>query len=263
MALLVEFRRLNRPSLAGAALQGVAFAMMAACRLTSILVIAPFGVWVLCRSPRQALGMAGFACLAYLPWAWFYFSLYGSPFGPSLTQAASANWSMESMLTGAAGVLVSPSHGFLVYQPWLLFAGLVLVPAIRRGIEQAGRAPSPKGWTMFVVCYLVLHLSLISAWRCWWGGYCWGSRLAAEVTPFIALLCVEPIAALWATAVGRRLVWAAIVLGCLLHLPAVYLREIDWSSLADPARYSEKLWSWSDPPFAYAVLHPRRGPSRR
>ena len=84
----------NQPRLpGGAVLQGVAFAMMAACRLTSILFIAPFGIWVLCRSPRQAFGMAGFAGLAYLPWAWLYGALYGSPFGPSTMQAAAANWS--------------------------------------------------------------------------------------------------------------------------------------------------------------------------
>ena len=108
---------------------------------------------------------------------------------------------------------------------------------------------------MFTVCYFVLHLSLISAWRCWWGGYCWGSRLAAEVTPFVALLCVGPIAALWTRAAGRRLVWAAVVLGCVLHLPAVYLWEADWSGHVDPVNHPEKLWSWSDPPFAYAWLH--------
>jgi hypothetical protein len=256
-ALFVEFRRLTRPSLAGAALQGVALAMMASCRLTSSLFIAPFGVWVLCRSPRHVLRMAGFACLAYLPWAWFYSALYGSPFGPSMSQTAGGNWSVQSLGSGAAGVLVSPSHGILVYQPWFLFAGFALIPAFRRRIEQACRAPCPKGWALFALCYLVLHLSLISAWRCWWGGYCWGSRLAAEVTPFVALVCVGPIAMLWTKAVGRRLVWAAVVLGALLHLPAVYLREVGWSAFVDLEHHPEKLWSWSDPPFASAVLHGR------
>ena len=256
-ALFVEFRRVNRPSLAGAALQGAALAMMAACRLTSSLFIAPFGVWVLCRSPRHALRTAGFACLAYLPWAGLYSALYGTPFGPSMSQTASGNWSVESIWSGAAGVLVSPSHGILVYQPWFLFAGLALIPAFRRRIEPVGRAPCPKGWRLFAVCYLVLHLSLISAWRCWWGGYCWGPRLAAEVTPFVALVCVGPIAVLWTKAAGRRLVWAAVVLGALLHLPAVYLREVDWDGLVDLEHHPEKLWSWSDPPFACAVLHGR------
>jgi hypothetical protein len=138
-----------------------------------------------------------------------------------------------------------------------LLAAVAWLPAAHGGPGAQGRAPPPWGWGAFIGSFVLLHLCLISAWGCWWGGYCWGSRLATEPVVFAALLCLRPLAALRTTKVGRGLVATAVVLGCLLHLPAVYLKAASWYGEVDVPRHPEALWRWSDPPF-FAVFRRHR-----
>src|SRR5262249_20985778 len=69
LVLLTEFRSHERPRLSDILLQGFAFAMMLACRLSSVIFILPFTVWVLFRSPARALALGLFSVLAFAPWA--------------------------------------------------------------------------------------------------------------------------------------------------------------------------------------------------
>jgi hypothetical protein len=256
-ALLLEFRQARRPSVAATLGQGAACALMLACRLSAGLFVLALGTWVLVRSPRRAVLHGAAAALAYAPWAWLYGSVYGTPFGPAAGQLEPSNWT-PNLLGSLLGVLVSPSRGMLVYQPWLLLAATALVPAVRRRLRTAGRAPCPAGWSLFCAAVVVLHLGLVSSWRCWWGSQCWGSRLASEAVPPCALLLLRPLAALWSTTAGRRLVLGAGLLALLLHLPAAYLHADLWNATAHAERESAGLWAWTDPPFLYPILHGTR-----
>jgi hypothetical protein len=245
IVLLLEFRQ-AQGSLRGAALvQGIALGMMLACRLSSGLFIVTFGLWVLARAPRRLIMIGLGAILGYLPWAAIYFMDYGKIFGPSTEQLGATGWNFTNLLSWT-GVLVSPARGLLVYQPWLLLLGGTLLarnPA--KGVV--------SGWKLFCVIYMIAHLELISSWECWWGGRCWGSRLASEIVPFGALLCLEPVARLWATTRGRCLLGALLVASFLVHFPGVYLRADLWNDSL-PSHW-EKLWSWSYAPFLYCFRH--------
>jgi hypothetical protein len=236
LALLVEFRTWRRPPLTlpsppsggegrvrGAAavlLQGVALAMMFACRLSSALLILPFGVWILYRAPRRALLVGLLAAVAYLPWAWYYQSIYGTPLGPSVGQMIGFSWSWRE---ASLPLLIAPDHGLLMYQPWILLGLAVCLPPVRRLLPVGEPGDLPGGWRWVCVSAIVLHLALIASWNCWWGGDCWGSRLATETVPLFALLCLRPIAALRRLAWGRRLVLATALVAAFLHLTGVYL----------------------------------------
>jgi hypothetical protein len=98
---------------------------------------------------------------------------------------------------------------------------------------------------------VLLQIGLVSAWRGWWGGYCWGSRLLAEVVPLLALLCLPALAVLWRRAWGCRLVVAAGVLSFLLHLPAVHYQADEWNIDRKIDSNPARLWSWGDAPFFY------------
>jgi hypothetical protein len=247
-ALLLEFRQARRPSLPATLLQGAASALMVACRLSAGLFVLPFGAWVLLRSPRRAAWLAVAAAAAYSPWAAMYASIYGTPLGPSSGQLAADNFSAD-LLASLLGVLVSPGRGLLVYQPWLLLGAAALVPAVRRHFPDRERAAAPAGWRLFCAAVIAAHLALVSSWWCWWGGYCWGSRLAGDVVPLCALLVLRPLAALWSTAAGRRLVVGVGLLAVLTHVPAVYLHSDQWNlALGDP-QDPAPLWDWAHPPF--------------
>jgi hypothetical protein len=256
-ALLLEFRQARRPSATATLLQGAACALMVACRLSAGLFVLPFGAWVLLRAPRRAAWLAVAAAAAYAPWAAMYWSIYGTPLGPSSGQMSADNFS-SNVLWSLLGVLVSPGRGLLVYQPWLLLGAAALIPTVRRRFPAVERGPAPAGWQLFCAVVIVAHLALVSSWWCWWGGYCWGSRLAGDVVPLFALLVLRPLAALWSTAAGRRLVLGVGLLAVLMHVPAVYLHSIQWNlALGDPQNPAP-LWDWAHPPFLCPFVHAPR-----
>jgi hypothetical protein len=255
-ALLLEHRQAHRPTTALTLLQGVACALMLACRLSAGLFVLALGGWVLVRAPRRAALLALASAASFAPWSWLYWSIYGTPLGPSSDQLAAACWTPNDLADSLAGVLASPGRGLVVYQPWLLLAGVVLVPTVRRH-TLAPRAEVPPGWQLFCVLAIVLHLALVSSWRCWFGGCCWGSRLASEVVPLCALLLLRPLAALWDRAAGRGLVVAVGLLSLLLHVGAVCTRADDWNGRFRVDQTTEALWSWQHPPFLYPLQHDR------
>jgi hypothetical protein len=264
VVLLVEFRPAGR---GGWMLQGLACAMMLACRLTAVAFLAPFGAWVLLRSPRRAAAIGCVAALAYLPWAGFYLAVYGSPLGPSTGQMAGMLWSAE-VAAPLAGVLFSPGRGLVTYQPWVVLAPLALVPAVRDAAARRGCGDGPAGWAACCAAAIVGQVAIVSAWRCWWGGWCWGSRLVVEAVPLCALLCVRPIAVLWATGRGRLLVLSLAMLGALVQVPGVYDDPDRWNA-AHAGGHARAVWSWSRAPFLapFTLCDPPRsrpaGPSRR
>jgi hypothetical protein len=260
LAVLVEFRCEGQPGRTGTLVQGVACGMMLACRLSSVVLIIPFAVWVLLRAPVRAFALVAFACLAFAPWALLYASVYGTVFGPATGQLAAGNWSLGEGKRWAA-ILICPGRGVFVYQPWIVFGALNLFPSFRYKAGIMVRSTFPVGWAGFCVSVAVLQLALISSWQCWWGGYCWGSRLASEIIPLIALLCVSPIAVLWRTGMGKRLVLSLFLISSLMHVPAIYLRSAAWNLQVDVDHHLDKLWSWYDPPFLFPLLQRLSRPS--
>ncbi|HJT31330.1 MAG TPA: hypothetical protein VJ783_04720 [Pirellulales bacterium] len=249
--LLAEFRAWRNPSWRTAAIQGTACALMLACRLSAAVIVVAFGVWLLIRSPRRAAAVAGLACLVAAPWAAVNWSIYASPMGPMAVQTQGTFWSFTDA-TAWAGIFVSPTHGVLVYQPWLLVALLGVVPFFR-GKRSPARAALPPGWRAWALAVIGLHMLLIGGWWCWWGGWCWGSRLASEAIPLAALLMLQPLAALLAERRGRRLVMALALASALLHVPSVWLRQWRWYGGMEAGEYGDALWHWSAPPFLYPL----------
>lgn len=217
--LLVEFRRGQDWDKGGLFLQGVAVAMMAACRLSSALFLLPFGLWLLLRAPRRTLALGVIAAVCYQPWAALYLAAYGSPFGPSTGQLSPWLWTLD-VSQSLPAVLVGPFRGLFVYQPWLLLALLGLVPAVRRAFPTS--ATEPKGWQWPCLAMLLLQVAMTVTWWCWWGGHCWGSRLLAESIPIVALLCVRPVAWLLTHSLGRWLFGGIVLLSFYPHAVGLY-----------------------------------------
>jgi hypothetical protein len=258
VALLVEFHHAGAERATwgvGTLIQGVACGLLPTCRLTALSFLVPFGLWVLLRAPRRALAIGVVAVLVYLPWGLLYEGLYGNFLGPSVRFLNGSRWNDE-LAAPLAGVLFSPSHGMLVYQPWALLAALGCIPAVRRRAASLARAARPPGWVGFCLAAIALHVVLIAAWGCWWGAFCWGSRLVVEVVPLCALLCLGPITALLTSARGRSLVLSLALLSVLMHVPGVYGSSRSWYFAAEPHTHKERLWSWSAPPFLYPMIKP-------
>lgn len=210
VAELVPWFRSRRWPVAG---QGAAVGLMYACRLSSGWVVLVLGLGVLVRSPRRgfALGLAG--AFGVLPWVAFYQSVYGTPFGPSQSQMSAGEWRW-AVLDPLLGVLMSPSRGLLVYQPWAVLAAFGL----------AARGRSVWAWVLAVTA--AGHTLLVASWACWWGGACWGSRLLAEVQPLLLLLALPAVTWLRRSWAGWTVLVALFAWSATIHLLGVWMPRL-------------------------------------
>jgi hypothetical protein len=215
-----------------------------------VTFLVPFGLWVLARDWRRGVAIPLVAAVAFLPWASMYHSLYGNPFGPAMG-FLDAHWYPGRFVDG---VLFSPGRGLFVFQPWLVFLGLLAWRSVR--IDSA--RPLPPGWPAIALTTMAAHVLLVGSWQVWWGGFCYGSRLAAEVVPVAALFVVRPVGLLLRKEWGWAVVAGVGLVGFAVHAPCAYYDAWLWNALPISAdAHPERLWDWSDPPFLYGLLPAR------
>jgi hypothetical protein len=184
---------------------------------------------------------------AFAPWAFTYYRLYGQPFGPSMGFLKEVWHPLQYI----PEVLFSPGRGLVVYQPWTLLLPLLAIPAVRRIDPRT----APTGFTVFATAAIALQIALNASWPCWWGGSCFGSRLSAEVVPWLGLLAVKPLAWVLSKHYGWAVVAILGVLGFSIHATCTFYDAWLWNPLpissdAFPFRH----WDWRFPPFAYPFL---------
>ncbi len=246
VVLLVEFSAQGKVGWKGILLQGLACGCMLACRPSAVTFLVPFGLWVLARDWRRGLLVPLCAIVCYLPWAALYYAIYRNPFGPSMGFLSEQWFPGEHIL----GVLFSPARGLFVYQPWMLFLGLLAFRKVR-----ANPTNAPAGWATFAIATAACQLVLIGSWPIWWGGYCYGSRLVAEIVPIAGLFAIRPVGYLLSARWGWAAVTAIGLLGFAIHAPCAYYDAWLWNPLpisidANPWR----LYDWSRPPFLYNLM---------
>src|ERR1019366_8265121 len=95
---------------------------------------------------------------------------------------------------------------------------------------------------------IAAYLLLYSAWRGWWGGYCYGPRFFTDVLPVLALCAIPTAERLWRRTTGRALVVVLAVYGALVQGIGVYCDDNSWNALPDSVDHTpERVWDWSDP----------------
>jgi len=173
---------------------GFAYGMAALCRPTLGLLLGAVGLYVLLKDRKKSL--LPYAAAGALPvlllfsyTAWFM----GSPVRFGQAQAARKlamliNGTEDIWQTplweGAAGLLLSPSRGLLVFSPFLAFAFWGAIECWRSSLFIPLRA----------VGLAALALVGVSAkWFEWWGGWCFGYRMIVELTPLWMVFLI-PIA---------------------------------------------------------------------
>ena len=151
---------------------------------------------------------------------------------------------------GAAGLLVSPNRGLIVFSPVVLVAFV--------GMYRARRGPATHGewwWTWAAI----VQFGAYSCYSMWWGGHTFGPRYLVD-----ALIPLAPAAAIgvgWVTARRWRRMAAlgALVLSVVVAGTGAYCFPHDrWNTDPDVDVNHERIWDWSD---LQVVRCWRNGPS--
>ncbi len=152
-------------------------------------------------------------------------------------------WFDGAFLAGLAGILFSPGRGLLIYTPVAIFALAAFLPT-----AAVSRA---KHTALFVAAavFAILHLIVIAKFRIWWGGYCWGPRLLAEIMPALIVLMALGSQVLETRWVKRSFAALAIY-GCLVQTLGLYFYpKGHWDNLPVPVDQApERAWNWRDNP---------------
>ena len=199
--------------------------------------------------------------LGFVIYSWSYFGTL-LPYYYS-----SSRLEFGSFWLALAGSLISPSRGFLVFCPFLLFLGYLLL--------RYGRYIRMSRLLGLGICICVLHLVITSGFPHWWGGHSYGPRLMTGILPWVILISVlalKGMTAFWdrsareyrgqafALPMGEK---AGIVVGSVLLAASIFIHGNGalsgktqlWNVVPDNVDSNpSRLWDWTYPQFLAASL---------
>ena len=140
-------------------------------------------------------------------------------------------------LDGLAGILVSPGRGLFIYTPIFLLSVVGIGLAWRKGGDLLLRYASVG---------VVLTVMVYSKWFSWWGGYTYGPRMLADLTPVLAI-SLYPVMALMAHSRALKAAFVVLALWSVAaHSIGAFVDDRSWNERADVDNAPERLWSWTD-----------------
>jgi len=256
LMLAISILQSQRISVLRAAIAGLFTAVIVVCRPVDLPITIAVWLYVLQQNKpirRWFTITAGLVAIGWTSWNLYFFDHMTGGYSEiekmhGWAHGVQGSWSTP-LFTGISGSLFSPSHGLLIYCPWVIFGGIGLW----------------KIWTQMEISELQLSrtltlsllptLIMLSKYSCWWGGHCFGPRFWIDITPVLAML----IAASWASLGGmnriRRnilqiLIVAAVVWSAGIQAVAVWTYPTSWhSSPTNADKDHKRLWDWRDNEF--------------
>lgn len=219
---------------AWAAAAGFPLALAVVVRPTNLLLALPIGLfaWLSHRQARWAL------CLGAAPPVLFQLWYNAAYFAePLRTQFPVLGVWQAPFWEGLAGILASPGRGLFVYSPVLLLAFVGLALAWRPGGEPLLR---------WLGGGAVAAILLYANYRDWWGGWSYGPRLLADLSPALAFLLLPALERCWPVRSARVMLIALAVWSVAAHGVGLTQRAPYWHAAVDGGRMVEHLWRWGD-----------------
>jgi hypothetical protein len=228
-------------------LAGAATGIIFSARPQNIVLALPIALWVVWKYRRQAIWFlpppvvlgAVVVAINY----WYFGTATGGyrEIEPLALQShnISGYWTAD-LIGGAAGTLLSPSHGLFIFSPWTALA-LACLPATRANIAR---------WPLVRVAVwsLVPFFILLSAFAAWWAGWSFGPRYCTDVIPLFAVLLGFALA--WSRQRCRPVFAAFLAAGAFsiaIELLGAFCFPSSWNAQpVDVNRAHERLWDWRD-----------------
>ena len=204
------------------------------------------------RAAVAAIPVVAMACVAIaINLAWFGHPLGAVPALEALhltVHGVSGSLETRPWLS-AAGLLVSPSRGLLVFSPIVAIAAAGLGAAIR------ARWDSPLRW------YLVAAVSqfvFYSLYKVWWAGHTYGPRYALDLLPLLVPLAIAGFPIVTRSRVLTGIAILALAWSVTVSAAGAFIYPAEqWNT--DPTEvdhYHERLWEWRDSQIPRAFQQP-------
>jgi len=243
--LMLAVFGLTRPGTPMALAIGIGLGLAASSRLqllpaVCVLLAATTGL----AGARAGIIAAALASLFVVPVMianaqWFGTVLGAAPMLEALHPAVHATSGTFGLpFEGAAGLLLSPNRGLLIYSPVVALLAFGFRPAMK------------EGWRTPVIACLAAAIAqflLYASYSVWWAGHTYGPRYMLDVLPLLVPLAVVTAS----TMTGG--VWssvAALALACSIAIAGVgafcYPHGRWNSDPSDVDRTHERLWDWRD-----------------
>lgn len=217
------------------AFSGLMLGSAVLCRPTDVLVASALAIYVLHTHRREA---CLFTLLALPPIA--FFLLYNHWHFGSATRIgydqgffSGGMWNIP-FFSGLAGILLSPSRGLFIYSPVFLFSLVGMCIVWRHSGNFLYKYVS-----MAIVSVIVLY----SKWGIWWGGWTFGPRLLADVTPLLTIMLLPAFQRIEPRPALRMAFYTLAAISIVIHVLGAFTPG-NWNP--DIGEPSHRLWSWSD-----------------
>lgn len=224
---------------------GLALAAAAANKPADVAVVLPFLVYFARRGRGEFLRFfAPLAVLGSLVLAYnlYFFGRILGGYPTTLAQVAAGRhlWSRAALFwEGAAGLLVSPSRGLLIYMPWTIFS-----------LWGAGRAwkENSYGWGRYLVAGATAVFLEQAVFGSWWAGWCFGPRYLADLLPFLIFFLVPLGPRIRSVPALRTSAAVAILVAVWIQVIGAFFYPRGWwdGLPTNIDRDTARLWDWRD-----------------
>jgi len=218
---------------------GLAFGLGAVVRQTTGILV-PFVAAGRLRATAYAL--LG-AAIGLVPLLAYNALAFGNPF----EQGYGTKPFDTSPVVGLYGLLLSPSRGLFVYEPYMVFA-FAAIALLRRDLVERRLYALSFAWAATAILY--------ATYAEWWGGRVFGPRFLDDLAPVLFVLLAWGIGhGLLARRATRVVFWICAAWSLLIFQAAAFVYDQNtWDLLptninVDPSR----LLDWSDPQWLFVL----------
>lgn len=215
---------------------GFPCAFSVVCRPVDLLIAIPMSLYVLVHHRRSFPKYVLFA-LPAVTFQILYNMYYFQNAARTQFQVQKSSFWVRTLFEGLPNILLSPGRGLFIYSPVFLFSlvGIILIWRRREYIL-----------LRYLSAGTLATMLMYSKYFGWWGGFTYGPRLLADITPILAL-CLLPIAPLLKK--SKAALYIFIVLGAFsiaAHANGAFFEDGTWNASVDINRHAERNWNWGD-----------------
>jgi hypothetical protein len=179
--VLLTARRVTTPTWRSDALLGLGMGTclfwMGFCRQHAVVSAAAIGLYLLIHHRRVLAFSVAFSAVWAAALVAVSMHTFGTNIPPTVYQPGAIDG--KDVLNRFSWLMISPSRGLLVYCPYLLVVGVMLL-AFRRHIAGAGLL-------LPIMVAVGTHTAIFSAYNGWHAGTSYGPRYFCDVLPWFAL----------------------------------------------------------------------------